>query len=132
MSTQELTPRSLQALSAVISLSILMDVVLAIVLVQFVPPSIADSGMEMLLGGAFAAISIVAVFGAFRVRQATATTFQQKSRLVLVALAISELPAILGLVHALLTASLPVAMILCGISGAAAILLFPRKAWLEQ
>jgi len=134
MSKPEMTPRATQALAAVISLSIILEAAIAIVLVNTMQPIITDTRTGLLLGFAFLASSIVAVFVAFRIRRmaASGATMQQKTQFLLVALAISESPSILGLVHALLTDSLPIAMVLCGIAGAAAILLFPRKEWLEN
>lgn len=57
---------------------------------------------------------------------------QDRLRIIIVALAVAESPAILGLVFALLSGTLAIPFVLWGCSFAACILHFPTRAWLGR
>ena len=94
--------------------------------------------LAQLLGLLFLAMAVVFAVGSFPIRaflvahEPAGAGIPARIRSMLVAMAVCEAGAVLGLVHAMLAGLTLHAWLLWAVSIAGCILLFPTRAWLER
>jgi hypothetical protein len=133
--TAEQQLRAVKLVSASIVMGVLLEAAIGVFLSLNIPPSV-EPGLANILGALFLVAGFIAVAISFVVRGAlrnspAANKIAVKMRATIVAMAIAEVPAILGLVHALISGKLAFAAVLWVIAIVASVLHFPRNDWLE-
>ena len=101
-------------------------------------PAGTPDDVERIVGPILLALGIVSAAASLPLRKVLESrllqddSVQNRLRVVLIAMALAESAAIMGLVHALMTGQLGVLLVLCGCSLAIGILHFPTRPWIER
>jgi len=131
--------RAGQIVAAAIMASIVVYAIVGVLVIRFVrldqilSPNVLPtlSIVFVILGASLAGVSLVIRKALEAKLSPEGASAAERMRIVIVGMVLAETPAVLGLVYALLSASLFIPFVLWGISLGACILHFPSKRWLE-